>query len=217
MNFEIGPYRYTLLLSASPLYDGDGNTLEGLAVEHRRWLLVGPNVAPERRREIAAHEYCEAWFFHVPKPATDEERCQLFAFLSEQFERDLQNQGGAAALLDLPLTTLPPIGAPPAPDRVPPPNGGDYRITDRVFCGCCDAQILCGSTSNTAPAFHAASQCWRITRWATCDACGSLQVWGEVASEDGTPTGVFVANPPPRVMRGAEAAAWLAERAGVTV
>lgn len=71
---------------------------------------------------------------------------------------------------------------------------------------------MCGSICNADPILHEPTGQHRMERWMRCDACGSLQIWTERCTADGTPTGEFVPNPRPRVLRGAEATAWLFDR-----
>ena len=49
------------------------------------------------------HEYTHAWRFHVPPPRGEEELAQFVAFISPQFQSDLDRQGGEAALEQLPM------------------------------------------------------------------------------------------------------------------
>lgn len=211
MKFHVGHIPYAVIVSDRAMFNSDGDPLEGLAVEANRLIIISRSVEPCRRAEIAQHEYLHCWGFHVPQPATEEERCQLGAFVAEQFRLQLDEQGGEDALRNLPPTRMPRMGT-PRKERVAAQPPEPFGITDRIPCGCCGADVMCGSIHNGPPAVHEITGQWSLERWATCDACGSLQAWGEYCTPDGIPSGRYVSNPPPRMLRGAEAARWLAER-----
>ncbi len=217
MKFHVGPFTYTLVVSDRSIFDADGNQLDGIAVESRRMLLISRHVEPERREEVAMHEFVHAWEFHVPKPTTDEERCQFFAFLDRQFRDDLHNGGGRETLaqivprhvnhIDRPLHQAAKVAA--AREIV--------SFEAQRVCGQCDTSIVCGSIHNGEPTAHEATGKFRLERWMRCDVCGTVTVWQEVCTSDGSPLLEFVSYPAPRMIRGAEAALWAAERATVLV
>lgn len=212
MFFNVGPYRYRLAISDRPIYDAEGNQLEGLAVEQRRLLIVSYRVEPDRREEVALHELGHAWLFHFPTPRTDEERCQFFAATARQFRMDLEEQGGAEAMLQMAPERVPHLsrGVPSSAQPIKLPES--FGLTDRVVCGCCGAEIMCGEIRHAEPRQHEYTGQWQVERWADCEACGTLQVWLEYCAPDGRPTGTFVSVPPPRMLRGREAALWRAGR-----
>ena len=208
MQFSVGASRYRLVISDRAIYDEDGNELEGLAVEGRRLLIVSYRVELERREEVALHELMHAWLFAVPEPRTNEERCNLAALVTRQYRVDLEAQGGEEALLQLPLTRVPHLGL-PVPQRAASAQPEGLGATDRAVCGCCEAQIMCGSIHGGEPEQHPATNRWRVERWARCEACGTLTVWWEWCAADGLPSGVLVAVPRPRMLQGREADQWV--------
>lgn len=211
MKFHVGPVEYRLVVSDRAIFDETGNELEGLAVESRRLLIISYRVEPQRREDIALHELLHAWAFHVPPPRNEEERCQLFALAARQFRIEIEDQGGAEAFEQMLPVRVPHLGR-PLPQRTPGCGSVRRRRTDRVTCGQCDATIMCGSIHNGEPALHAYTALWRLDRWARCPCCATLLAWTEICAPDGTPLGEYVANPPPRMLRGREATHWLAER-----
>lgn len=208
MQFNVGPVTYTLVVSDRPLYDDEGNEIEGQAVESRRLLLVSRRVEPDRREDVALHELFEAYLFHVPKPQTNDEHSQLFALAAKGFRMDLERQGGPEAIREMVPRRVPHLGK-PTPARAESQSAENFGVTDRVPCGGCGADVMCGSVNNGEPVQHEATGQWRILRWMQCDACGVLQTWYEVCTADGVPLGKFVANPAPRLLRGAEASEWI--------
>jgi hypothetical protein len=214
--FHVGPVVYRLVISDRSIFDAEGSELEGCAVEGRRLIIISRIVEPERREEVALHEFAHAWAFHVPKPADEEERCQLTALIAQQFRDDLEAQGGREALRSIPAQRVPHLGKPTPATAKALSLRETFGRSDRMPCGACDTDTMVGSIHNGEAALHQATNQFRITRWFECDACGALQVWTELCTPDGSPLGEFVANPPPKILRGADATAFLAERmAGV--
>ena len=211
MQFHVGPYSYRLAISDREVFDAEGSRLEGCAVEGRRLLILSRVVEPERREEVALHELIHAWAFHVPTPRTEEERCQLHAMIAEQFRRDLESQGGREAMMQLQPQHVPHLGR-PAPAQNPRAAKEVFGRPDRVICSRCDSETMCGSVTNGEPELHAATGQLRMQRWFVCETCGTLTVWLERCTDDGTPLGEYIPNPPPRMMDGAEAARFMRER-----
>jgi len=211
MDFGVGPFTYRLAISDRSIFDAEGNELEGCAVEARRLLIISRIVEPERREEIALHEFTHAWGFHVPKPSDEEERCQLTALIAQQFAADLERAGGREALQRLPAQRVPHLGK-PARSKAEQVDTEQSNRSDRRVCGGCGAEVMCGSVVNGDIELHGATNRTRMGRWMECEACGALQHWTEYCTADGIPLGEYVSNPPPRVLYGAQAAAWMAER-----
>lgn len=212
MQFHVGPVAYTLVISDRSIFDEEGDELEGRAVESRRLLIISHRVEPERREDVALHEFKHAWQFHVPAPTTPEEDCQLFSLASRQFHNDLENQGGAEALRQLRPTRVAHTGRPIPQSSARRTAPDSFRLVDRVECGGCNSDVMCGSIINSTPALHEPTSQYRLQRWFCCDGCSAVQVWWEVCDADGTPLGQFVANPPPKMLRGADALRWLEEQ-----
>lgn len=210
MQFHVGPVSYRLVISNRHVFDADGNELEGCAVEGRRLLILSCIVEPERREEVALHEFTHAWAFHVPQPSNEEERCQLTALIAQQFQKDLDAAGGREALIQMQPAHVPHLGR-PAP-ALPDVAESSFARPHRMICSGCDTEILCGSIEQGEPSLHEFTGKQRVERWMRCDACGTLTVWFEVAHPDGSPTGEICAHPKPRMLRGTDAALWLADR-----
>lgn len=210
MKFHVGPFLYTLAISDRQIFDVEGNPLEGAAVESRRLIIISYIVELERRAEVLMHELIHCWAFHVPQPSDEEERANLVAMITEQFHRDLESQDGREALAKLQPQRVPQLGS-----ALPAPRLAFARevmgSSDRMICAACDADVMCGSIHHGEPELHEATAQWRILRWFQCDACAGLQIWYECCAPDGSPLGTFIANPKPRLLRGAEASLWLSE------
>jgi hypothetical protein len=215
MQFNVAGEAYRVLLAAQPIFDDGGSELEGCAIEAKRAIVISPHLELSRREEIILHELSHAWFFHVPRPTNEEERSQIFATMARQFRADLESQGGDGAILNLRPTAIAWMGVGDTSAERPgrPQSAEAVGLSDRRVCGCCGAEVLPGSIVNTDISFHEPSRQWHIQRWFTCEGCGTLQAWREHCSADGWPSGVIVSNPPPRMRRGSEAAAWLADAA----
>jgi len=210
MQFHIaGQNVYRLQIPLQPLFDEDGNELDGLCIEAARRILISPRVEIERREEVLLHELRHAWAFHVPAATDDESDCQLFASIGQQLRHDLESQGGVAVLLAMrpgPVN----ISLPAEPQRRISSIGADTPgVADRVACGVCGAETMCGDVEHGRVEFHEASRSHRIDRWVRCEFCGVLTVWREFCSSDGQLAGKIVAVPKPMILRGAEAPAWI--------
>jgi hypothetical protein len=206
LKFQVGPFTYTLVVADVPIYHTDGDEAEGLAIEYRRQIILSPRVEPQRRQEITLHEIVHCWLFHVPRPRNEEEHCQFVAFVHQQFDKDLEAQGGPQSLAQLIASPVTPIGRPRTESRIGPVSEPQ---TDRRCCGSCGAEMMVGSVHNGPPQLHEPTRQYRVERWMECEACGILQTWFEFAAPDGTPLGQFVAHPPPRLLRGTDALRFL--------
>jgi hypothetical protein len=208
--------RFTVLIPDRPIIDEHGDELDGLAVSSPKLILISRRIVHVDREAVLLHELQHAWEFYMPAPRTAEERCQMLATIARQFRVDLDNAGGIEALHALKPTR---VSLPfDAPATVRESAGANtFRVMDFKLCGSCEAPTMCGSIEYGHVEFHEGLQQHQVLRWFRCETCGTLNVWREVATSDGRPTGVLVQVPPPRMMRGREAAAWLAENAGATV
>jgi hypothetical protein len=186
--------------------------MDGLAVESHRLLILSRTLDVDRRSEIAFHEYLHAWGFHVPQPSNEEERCNLASMARQQFDRDLDAAGGEGALRTLPPTKLGNIGHSPTAKVRALSDRETIGPADRIPCATCESPVLCGDIDHGEPFLHEHTKQFRVERWFRCESCGSLQVWLELCAPDGAPSGEFVSIPKPRILRGAEASAWLADR-----
>lgn len=102
MHFHVGPFAYTVIIEAAPLIDPEtGDPRCGLCVYDDRTLHLSPDLAPHNRWDTLLHEIYHAWLFHLPAPADEEQACNLFAMASAAAHRDLDKQGGLAALAAL--------------------------------------------------------------------------------------------------------------------
>lgn len=212
MILHVGTIGYSVVLSDQAIFDSDGNQLEGCALEARKLIVLSRIVEPDRREEIAEHEFYHCWLFHVPKPANEEEAAQFHALVAKQFRRDLKDAGGPDAFLSLRPTRVS-IGRPSVSraDHLPGFARQSLGAGDRIPCGGCDADVMAGSI-HTGPAIaQEGTGRFYVERWMRCDACGAVQAWNELATAEGTPLGEFCAVPRPRVMRGVEAGAWMVE------
>jgi hypothetical protein len=217
MEFHVGPYTYTLVISAGEMYDDLGCELSGLAVESQKLLILSHKLEPCDREGILYHEVEHAWSFHGATPSTEEGRCQLSAMIRRQFGEDLEQQGGREALEKLQPTRMGNIGmptlrrttSPPVPDRAIPMEV--MGQPDRLPCATCEAPIMCGSIHHDAPTSDGSGKI-RMLRWFNCEICGAVQVWWEYCDTHGNPLGVYVSVPRPRVLQGIAAKEWLKER-----
>lgn len=212
LSLHVGTTPYSVILSDNSIYDSEGNELEGCAVEGRRLIVLSRIVEPQRREEIAQHEFYHCWLFHVPSPANEEQAAQLHSTVARQFQHDLEKAGGPDVLLNLRPTRVR-LGK-PLPTTADRTRGGReiFGSSDRMSCGGCEADVMAGSIHTGPVTAEVETTRFYVERWMQCDACGAVQVWCELSTSEGKPLGEFCAVPRPRILRGADASAWIAER-----
>lgn len=217
MRFRVGPYAYRARITEEPLVDEKtGEALAGMAVSQGREILIAATVPPEERMEVLSHELKHAWFFHFPKPRTEEEDCNLYAAISQQMTNDLDEQGGIGALMRMkPLDYLPPD---PIDDVVPPSTLPDDDETRRLVpplylhsfeikaakkaaasggrahCKDCGMQFNAGFIVTSPPKWNFKATGLTVTRTLFCPHCDHLQTWIEGALY-GLPNGALVEEP----------------------
>ena len=215
MRFRVtiaGVHRYAVRVPNQAIFNHLGEELDGLAIESRRLILISPAVQPDRREEVLGHEVEHAWSFHMPAAHTQEERAQLTATILQSLRQDLDAQGGIAALRAIqPEPISLPYRAPAVKHFAGP--GATYQALDRRECGGCNAETMCGSIATGPAELHEGLGQYQVLRWFRCEICNALNCWWEISTTDGRPTGVLVQVPPPRLLRGSEAAEWLSENA----
>lgn len=207
-----GVHRYSVKIPKKSIVDESGDELDGMAIESARLILISPRVTPERREELLHHEIQHAWEFHVPSPRTEEERCQLAATIAQQYRHDIEAAGGIQSLMSLQPTEVR-LPFSPGPIQRESDAANTFRVLDFKLCGVCDSPTMCGSIENGPVEFHQGLSQHQVLRWFKCEICAALNVWREVATSDGRPTGVLVQVPAPKVLTGREAAEWIAENA----
>ncbi len=215
MNFHVGPVMYRLILADQRLADEANNEIEGRALEGPRLIVISPSVEIERRAEVVLHELLHCFEFHFPAPHDAEERAQFFATVNQQFESDLDAQGGRAALLGLPVTRISQTGRLRASRSERQMSKVPMGMPDRMTCSACDSEIMCGSITNAEPFTHEYTARIHVQRHMVCECCGTLTVWQETATPDGLPTGEIIAHPAPRMLKGLDASTWLASQRAV--
>jgi len=213
MIFHVGPYTYRLRITAGPLKSTEGETLTGLAVRDDREILISGDVRPEDRLTVLLHELKHAWFFHIPKPVTEEESCELFAMIATGMMNDLNREGGEDRLKAL----RPPRPHEPAPPRVSAPQRAEedepgalrYVPVDpveewqteapsragRAQCGQCDLIVADGSIVTGPAEWSHEAKGLVVRRTLFCSHCYHLQAWVEGANVSGVPNGSVVEGP----------------------
>lgn len=214
MQFTVaGLQRFTLRIPNQPIYDESGDRLDGLCIDSRRLIFIDHAIAPDQREEVLVHELTHAWGFCVPLPHTEEERCRLNALIVQQMRMDLERQGGIEVLKSL-LSS--PVSLPYAAMPVRKHGATILPPQDWWECGNCAAKTMCGSIDGEPAEFVESLQQYQMLRWFRCEFCNTLNTWREVATGEGLPMGVLVQVPPPRLLYGEAARAWLADRPQVT-
>lgn len=211
-----GCHSFRVVVPDKLIFDDVGYELDGLAVQSPELILISRRLLPGDREEVLLHELQHAWEFFVPAPSNAEERSQMLATIAKQYRRDLENGGGIEAIVNLkpsrivlPFDSLATVRA--------SGQGNTFRHCDYKHCGGCDTPTMCGSFEHGHVEYHEGLQQHHVLQWFRCEACMALNVWREVATSDGRPTGILVPVPPPRVYYREEAAEWIAENDGAMV
>lgn len=98
MRFNVGPYAYHVEITSDELEGDDGSRLLGLCEFLGRRIWISSRVPRGERLDVVLHELRHAWANHVPAPRTEEEEANLWALATASTLRDLEAQGGTAAL-----------------------------------------------------------------------------------------------------------------------
>jgi hypothetical protein len=99
MEFHVGPWVYKVIVTADdPLKDEQGRDACGICDRDRREILLVASIPATSRLAVLLHELFHAWLFHVPRPRTEEEICELGATIIGQAYTDLLAAGGPAAV-----------------------------------------------------------------------------------------------------------------------
>lgn len=211
-----GSHSFRVLIPHKLIFDDIGDELDGLAVQSPELILLSRRLQAGEREAVLLHELQHAWEFFVPAPSDAEERSQLLATVAQQYRIDLELGGGIEAIADLqPSRVRLPFDS-PATNRQAG-EGVTYPRSGHKFCGGCETPTMCGSFEHGHVEYHEGLKEHQVLQWFRCESCGALNVWREVATSDGRPTGVLVPVPPPRVYYREAAAEWLAENAGALV
>lgn len=96
MRFRIGPHRY--LVAIVPGLRHDGEPVAGLIRERQRRILINADEPVSHRLDVLIHELRHAWQFHIGIPADPEGEANNAASFFVAVLRQLQRQGGEAAL-----------------------------------------------------------------------------------------------------------------------
>lgn len=117
MTFKVGEFPYTVTIVKDKLVDREGCELAGQAIWDSKEILISGSIAPDQRMEVLLHELRHCWEFHCERPRSNEAEASFFAMVSHACHVQLFQQGGAAALLAMEVTSLPPASRRDADDR----------------------------------------------------------------------------------------------------
>jgi hypothetical protein len=212
MQFRIGPYPYRVRITEGPIKTEEGRPLTGHADREKQELLIAGNVLPTHRYMVLMHEITHAWLFHVPKPRTDEEVCELNALIASTANAELEDQGGRAALeaMKAPRTAAEVVPARTfATDPFPvetivkahpvkyiqPVETTARTSAHRAQCGRCELIVSGGSIVTGPTRWDRGVGGNVVTRSLYCAHCDHVQTWTEGVDFSGRPNGAVVDGP----------------------
>lgn len=173
------------VVAPNPLEDAEG-PLAGQADYTGRRAEVSPDTPLQDRPRIILHEFAHFWLRWGGLPRTDEHFCDLFARMAESFIVDLTKQGGLDALRLLDMQPEDRFDAATLNTTLAAVKGESL-----VECGKCRTRIGGASVVVSPPAFDASVSSLTVTLAFYCDGCDHVQVWRELASQSGKPSGAW--------------------------
>lgn len=203
MRFRVGPWIYRVRITDGPLHNEHGEECRGLCVYASREILISGLLPPRQRIDTLMHELRHAWRHHFGAPADEESDCNNAASFAVEMMRQLQKQGGEPALMRLTARGIGEEGA-AAPDYA-------GRHTPAQCARCCTQFNPVAIVTGPAK-FDDERGAFFVTRSLYCDYCSHVQVWQEVATQSGQPTGQVAAEP--NFLKGEEAAEFLRKHGG---
>jgi hypothetical protein len=197
---------YSVSISPEKLFDEEGRVLDAVCRPRGRQILFAPDLAPEDRMRCLRHEFWHAWVNHNPRPVDEEAEAQMFAHVGEEFDIQLEQQGGNSELMKMALGPEEPA------DQIDPAKKsamssviGSLVVKDRISCPVCGSTVMCGGFMDDAPTLVADLKAYACRRGAFCDICTSVITWWENCSPEGRLAGSILTSPPPGILRGADA------------
>ncbi len=208
MFFAVDGITYIMMISPRPLFRS-GQPAQGSCDFTRRLILLTDQMPRQRRLEVLIHEYRHAWRASrgivSDSPASDathdEADANDIAEFATSFIQQLAEQGGEIALhMMLPTRDIR-IGAQPT----------GPMTNKRAECGHCAAPIMVGSIRTSPPQWSEDLGVWTAHRGFACSTCNRVTIWTESATVEGVPSGSILPHPPPKILEGAAAVAWIAQ------
>jgi hypothetical protein len=173
--FQVGRFKYRLRITEEPLFNQEGEELEGRCVERERLLLISCKVPVGERLAVLLHELYHAWLYAIGRAGDVEGECDRYATMVTHFWRDMCLFGGEEAIRSLrPGETLGAVVA---------------RI---AFLG--SRNCRCGETvpSGRVFCYRDAMRVGQVKLSIYCGFCNHTLRWNELATVAGQPGGVVV-------------------------
>lgn len=218
MLFDVGPWKYRVLIHPTNLFGDDGQEVAGLCVWIDHEIIISGVIPRERRLAVLLHELKHAWVFTFGDPADTEADAQQSAAFTAMFHKSFPEQGGESALMAMePVTEDSPPPAQPAQGSSTltwaqaSPDGG-------TECGCCGRRFSAGEIATEPAKFVPLTGKTLVQRGVYCEGCNYVQIWNEGVLLDMSPSGAIVGKL--GQLRGTDAVEWLrqhGEQAGVMV
>ncbi len=202
LHFRIGCFTYKTAFADQPLTYNDSPAM-ALIHGDRRMIEFSPDCPPGERLDTLCHEWWHANAHHYPPPPTHDEEAMAdyYATVTASLFRQIEAQGGAAALMALEMDTM--TGFDPAA------FGKSLAEFDRdrcLSCAVCQQRIAAGNVLVTRPTAHPSNGAPIVGLAFHCPHCDHVQSWTEFLNAGGRPTGVCALEP--TYIGGAEAAAF---------
>lgn len=204
MHFQIESRRFSVSIAARPLILAGQPCRAKIDLANGR-IWLSDQLPRAQRRVKLFHELAHAWRDGHPAPRDQEsEADDLAAFTDSMMEQYLARGGDAV------LEALEPEEE--AMARAGVGRAGSAMLASSiVHCGRCEAGVAAGSVVNGPARWSADHGAYVVERGVLCCVCDAVTIWGEAATAEGMPTGMIVPYPPPTVLTGGAAAAWIAE------
>lgn len=188
MRFTIADTVYRVRFTDRKLYGPDGREASGVINYDRRVVFLSESCPPHELARTLLHELWHGWVYHCPNP-TDmrgEDGAEYFSTVAQTVYRQLESQGGLAALMSLGTASR--------------EGGGLFevaRITSvlaasdrRIPCGDCGQLIAPGAV--VVEAVRQKMGAPTVDLAVYCGNCECVWHWEEILTAGGVPSQTMV-------------------------
>lgn len=201
MHFIIKGLAYTVEISPRPIFH-KGQPCKAKLDPHARKIIIADQLPREERRRELFHELRHAWIIAFGKAEGEEADADQAAEMMDELTSQYIQQGGPETLEALDPQKQKTV-------MLSRFLTGPMAAVNRE-CGSCRSPIAVGSVSIGPAEWNELAGAHLMDRGMCCTQCFKVTVWKELATADGAPLGALVAYPPPRVLKGDDARAWIA-------
>lgn len=177
MRFRVGPWRYAVRISETPVIH-EGDACMGLCIADSREILISPDCNPKDRLPVLIHELTHAWLFSAGTPQTPEDWCDMNAMIFTTALQDLMIQGGIESLLRM------------GPGETESGKALTVALASARYCAKCRTTVAGASVVCVQSELPGA-----LDLSIYCEHCNHIQRWQEAATASGFPSATVIGRP----------------------